>query len=331
MNSKMPNKITLTILIVNFKTTKLTIGCIQSIYDFPPTCPYEIILVDNGSNDGIGEQIAENFPEVRFIETGDNVGFSRANNLGIHNSRGEFVVLLNSDVKLIEPVWDAMVEFMRQQPELGVIGCREVDGEGKFQLSCGHFPNFMNEIIRKIMHYRLSINDHKIRDYLDEKYSNLSAVDWVSGSSMMIRRKALADVGLLDEQFFMYFEDIDFCRRVRDKGWGIRYFPGATICHYGGRSAKHNLLHVLVEYRKSQAYFTRKYYGKLGSVLIRIFLLVKYGLHVLPWSLVFLFKKICGADSTRAYTMLLLSKKVLAIAVKSIPRHAIVTYLQSSR
>ncbi len=327
----MPSKVVLTILIVNYKTTELTLSCIRSIYDFSPACLYEIVLVDNGSNDDISAQIGEQFPEVRFIETGGNVGFSRANNLGIHNSRGEFVVLLNSDTALIEPIWDAMIDFMRQQTELGVIGCREVDGDGNFQLSCGHFPNFQNEIIRKIMHYRLSINDHKVRDYLDGKFSNLSVVDWVSGSCMMIRRKALEDVGLLDEQFFMYFEDIDFCRRVRDKGWGVRYFPGATICHYGGRSARHNLLHVLVEYRKSQAYFTRKYYGKLGSLLIRIFLIIKYGFHALPWSAVYLFKQICGADSTRAYTMLLLSKKVLAIAVKSIPRHAIVTYLHSAR
>ncbi|HRK61223.1 MAG TPA: glycosyltransferase family 2 protein [Candidatus Omnitrophota bacterium] len=325
----MGNKITLTILIVNFKTTKLTLACIQSIYDFQPQCSFEIVLVDNGSNDGIGEKVAEQFPAVRFIETGDNVGFSRANNLGIHNSRGEFVVLLNSDVKLIESVWDAMVEFMRQQPELGVIGCREVDGDGNFQLSCGHFPNFINEIIRKIMHYRLSINDHKIRDYLDEKYSNLGLVDWVSGSCMMIRRKALMDAGLLDEQFFMYFEDIDFCCRVQNKGWGIRYFPAVTICHYGGRSAKHNLLHVLVEYRRSQAYFTRKYYGRFGSVLIRIFLALKYGVNVLPWGLAFLIQKFLSESAVRPYTMLLLSKKVMGIALKPIPRQPIVTYLRS--
>lgn len=322
-------KIVLSIVVVHYKTKKLTMDCFRSINDHPPTCPYEIILVDNGSNDNIGDQVAEKFPEVRFIETGDNLGFSKANNLGIHNSRGEFVVLLNSDAKLIEPVWDSMIDFMHQQPEVGVIGCREVDGDGNFQLSCGHFPNFKNEIIRKIMHYRLSINDHKIRDYLDEKFSSLSAVDWVSGSCMMIRRKVLADVGLLDEQFFMYFEDIDFCQRVRDKGWGIRYFPGATICHYGGRSAKHNLLHVLVEYRKSQAYFTRKYYGRFGSVLIRIFLIIKYGFSALPWGMVFLIQKFLSENADRSYTMLLLSKKVLGVAVRPIPRRAIITYLKT--
>jgi len=311
----MPNKIFLSIVIVNFKTLKLTLECIQSIYDYSPTVAFEIILIDNGSNDGIGETVAERFPKVKFIETGVNVGFAKASNMGIHNSRGEFVVLLNSDVKIIEPVWDAMIELMRQAPGLGVVGCREVDGDGHFQLSCGHFPNFKNEIIRKIMHHRLSTKDHKIRDYLDEKYSNLGVVDWVSGSCLMVRRKALLDAGLLDEHFFMYFEDIDLCRRVQNKGWGVQYFPGASICHYGGRSAKHNLLHVLVEYRKSQAYFTRKYYGRIGSILIRLFLILKYGISVLPWTSVFLLRKIMGGDCKQAYTMMLLSKKVIGVAL----------------
>lgn len=326
----MPNKTVLSIIIVHFKTTKLTLECIRSIYAFPPSCSYEIILIDNGSNDGMDQILSEKFPQVRFIETGANMGFAKANNLGIHNAHGEFIVLLNSDVELFEPVWDLMVDFMRQNAALGVIGCREVNRDRQFQLSCGHFPNFMNEIVRKVMHYRLSVNDHKVRDYLDEKYSNLAQVDWVSGSCMMIRRKVLMDIGLLDEQFFMYFEDIDFCRRAQEKGWGIRYFPAATICHYGGQSSKHNLLHVLVEYRKSQAYFTRKYYGKLGSILIRFFLVLKYGFNALPWSVIFLFQKVLGWDTKHAYVTLLLSKKVIGVALNPIPRQPMITLLQSS-
>ncbi len=320
----------LSIIIVNFKTAELTLACIRSLYEYAPKCSFEVILVDNGSQDDIQPRVESEFPKVRFIETGDNVGFSRANNLGIHNSNGDYIVLLNSDVKLIEPVWDVLLETMRQQPDLGVLGCREVGAEGRYQLSCGHFPNFINEIIRKIMHYRLSINDHHIRDYLDEKYSALGKVDWVSGSCFMVRRKALVDSGLLDEQFFMYFEDIDLCRRIQNKGWGIRYTPAVTICHYGGRSAQHNLLRVLVEYRRSQAYFTRRYYGFFGAILIRLFLIVKYGFSVLPWSLIFLFKKIFGMDTSRAYTMLLLSKKVVGLALHPIPRHPLLTYLQDS-
>lgn len=327
---KKKNRCDLSIIIVNFKTAELTLACLRSLYEYAPECVFEVILVDNGSQDDIQQRVESEFPKVRFIETGDNVGFSRANNLGIHNSQGDFIVLLNSDVKLIEPVWDVLLETMRQQPDLGVLGCREVDAKGRYQLSCGHFPNFINEIIRKIMHYRLSINDHRVRDYLDEKYSALGSVDWVSGSCMMMRRKSLADTGLLDENFFMYFEDIDLCRRIQSKGWKIRYTPAVTICHYGGQSAQHNLLRVLVEYRRSQAYFTRRYYGLAGALLIRLFLILKYSFGALPWGLIFIFKKILGADASRAYTMLLLSKKVIGIAIRSIPRHPLLTYLRDS-
>lgn len=330
MSPTLKDRKDLSIVVVNFKTPELTLACLRSLREFAPSCRHEIILVDNGSEDDIRERVEEEFPEIKFIETGLNVGFSRANNLAIHNSNGEFVVLFNSDARLIAPVWDSLIDLMRANPEWGVLGSREVDAKGRFQLSCGHFPSFSNEIIRKIMHYRLSINDPLIRDYLDEKYSSLGQVDWVSGSCMMIRRKTLEDAGLLDEQFFMYFEDIDLCRRIQNRGWLIHYSPAVTICHHGGQSARHNLLRVLVEYRKSQAYFTKKYYGWFGELLIRAFLILKYGLAAFPWGLAFVIQKISGVETRRSYTMLLLSKKVMSLAIGPIPRHPLITYLHPS-
>src|SRR3989338_1977255 len=237
----MSSPIALSIIIVNFETPDYTLECIRSIFKNQPSSSFEVILIDNGSEDRSLDLIRSEFPEVVCIETGKNLGFSRANNLGIHNARGRFVLLLNSDTKILDNSLDRLLAFLESNPRIGAVGRRQWDGEGKLQLSCGHFPTFFTEILRKLFHYRLSINDLKVRDYLEEKYSGLSKVDWISGSCLMVRREALAKAGLLDERYFMYFEDVDWCRCIREAGWEICYLADCTILHYGGVSARKNL------------------------------------------------------------------------------------------
>ncbi len=319
----------LSIIVVHFNTPHLTVECLKSIQKHAPLFSWEVIVVDNGSEKNEEALFRGSCENLIYVETGKNIGFAAGNNLAILNSHGEYVFLLNSDTCLTENSFDIMLDFMDSHPEVGVLGCREVNEKNQFQLSCGHFPNLHNEMIRKIMHYRLSINDHKVRDYLDEKYASLKNVDWVSGSTMLLRRKALQDVGLLDERFFMYFEDIDLCRRIQDKGWGVRYLPATSICHYGGRSASFNLLNVLVEYRRSQAYFTRKYYGFMGGFLIRIFLFFKYALHALQWLVIYPVFFLIPKKRKRVNTMLLLAKKVLGIAVGEIQKAPLILNLKS--
>jgi GT2 family glycosyltransferase len=186
-------------------------------------------------------------------------------------------------------------------------------------LSCGKFPTFFSEIIRKILHYRLSLNDLRVREYLDEKHTFLSAVDWVSGSCLMVRRKALLQTALLDEHFFMYFEDIDLCKRIQEKGWEVHFFSRASLVHYGGASVRKNLLNALIEYRRSQIYFTKKYYGVLGEAAIKLFLLAKYGLNLLKWGVVYLVHKLFRRRTTQSYTFALLGKKVVALLLRPVP------------
>ena len=228
----------LSIIIVNYKTKSLTLNCIRSIYQHLPTASFEIIVLDNGSRDNLESFIMQEFPDIKFLEVGWNVGFARANNLGIQNAHGDFILLLNSDTRLMDDTLQSMLDFMQFHPEIGVLGPRHVDRNHSFVPSCGRFPNFRREIIRKIIHYRLSINDYQLRYFLDQKQSDQSIVDWVSGSCLLVRRKSLMDAGLLDERFFMYFEDIDLCKRIQQKGWRIQYYPEKTILHYGGQSGQ---------------------------------------------------------------------------------------------
>ncbi len=310
---RMKEKIKLSIIIVNFETPDYTLGCIDSLFANPPGCSFEVLLIDNGSSDGSLDLIREKRPEVICIESGSNLGFSKANNLGLHNARGEYVLLLNSDTKILDDAIGRLTVYLDECPEVGVVGCKQLDGHGRLQLSWGAFPTFVSEIYRKLLHGRLSINDLRVREYLEEKYAGSNEVEWVSGSCLMARREALFQAGLLDENFFMYFEDIDLCRNVRDKGWKIHFSSETTIVHYGGVSAKKNLLRVLVIYRKSQIYFTKKYYGMSGVLVLKSMLMLKYGVYAGRSAFLFIARSMVSRDTKIQYTELLLCKKVFEL------------------
>lgn len=309
----MPLTKKLSIIIVNYETPEYTLRCLDSVYAHPPSCSFEVVLVDNGSTDGSLDLIQSSRPEVVCIESGSNIGYSRANNLGIHNARGEYILLLNSDTLVLDDALERLVRYLDDRPDVGVVGCRQLDGDGNLQLSWGKFPTFFSEIYRKLLHRRLSINDQRVRDHLEAKFAGANEVDWVSGSCLMARRKALFDARLFDENLFMYFEDIDLCRRIRDKGWKIHLTHDQTIVHYGGVSARKNLLRVLVIYRGSQLYFTKKYYGIAGEIALKCLLTLKYSAYAVRSSIAYLARRPLGRDVGTQYTELLLCKKSLEL------------------
>ncbi len=303
----------LSIIIVHYKTRELTLQCLRSIRAFSPAASYEILLIDSDSKDGIGETVAEEFPQVRFIEVGRNDGFGRANNLGIVNAHGKYLLLLNSDTQIIEPIFDSLVEYMEVHPEVGCLGPQHFDGAGKHQVSYGKFPNLFTEILRKIVDFRIALNDSNIRGYLEEYCSTEQDVDWLSGSCLLLRREAMRQVGLLDESFFMYFEDVDLCKRIYDVGWKVVFYPLLRILHYSGQSVKENILAGLVAYRQSQLYFARKHYGRWGDCLVRAMLFLKFGAVGLVSLFKFLIRKAERKDTVAAYVEMLLSRKVFRI------------------
>lgn len=306
----------LSIILVHFNTPELTMECIDSIYRFAPQVPFEILVVDNGSSADIGMEMTRRFPSVRFFRLPHNTGFSRANNFAMEQSHGEYFLLINSDAKLIMPGLDQMILYLKEHPQVAVLGPRQIDGNGRFQLSCGNFPTLSSEINRKILHYKLSIDDLETRDYLEGVHQKITEIDWVSGSCFLVKRQVLLEAGIFDERFFMYFEDIDLCTRIRASGYQIHYFPKVTICHHGGISAKQNLMNVFLEYRRSQIYFARKYYGLAGEVGIRGMLLAKYAYHLGLSLALLLIQKMKPKNSKEAYTKALLAKKILQCALQ---------------
>ncbi|MBI3252500.1 MAG: glycosyltransferase family 2 protein [Candidatus Omnitrophica bacterium] len=312
--------ILLSIIIVNFETPDYTLECIRSLYKNSPHCAFEVIVIDNGSKDDSLGRLRREAPQVLCIETGANLGFSQANNLGINNARGNFVLLLNSDTKILDNILDKMLEYLMASPEVGAMGPRQLYGNGKLQLSWGSFPTLISEAFRKVLHYRLSLNDLKIRDYLEEKFAGSTDVDWVSGSCFMARKEALTDAGLLDGRFFMYFEDIDLCRRIKDVGWRIHYNSDITLIHYGGVSAKRNMLRVLVEYRRSQIYFTKKYYGFAGVATLKWLLFLKYTFYLVHSGAAYLRDLVFASEAKESFAKLLLSKKTIELVFSRYPQ-----------
>ena len=303
----------LSIIIVCYKNCSLILECLKSIKYFAPSFAYEIVCVDNGSVDGIQECIGKDYPCVRFFQAGYNSGFSKANNLGIINSRGEYIMLLNNDTKIIEPIFGQLIDFMSAHPKVGALGPRHLDGKGRFQISYGRFPVTPIDIKRRIMQYRILRDDPAVGRYLKEFCSREREVDWLSGSCLLLRRDALRQTGLLDERLFMYFEDVDICKRISNKGWDNYYFPKISIMHYHGKSVLENVLVCLFEFRRSQLLFTNKYYGKIGEIAMRAFFLLKFLIMGFLGVLEFCCLKIFRKDTQGATVRIILSCKVISM------------------
>lgn len=229
----------LSIVIVSWNTRRLLQACLRSVFDHLGGLHAEVLVVDNASRDGSAELVAREFPEARLIANDRNVGFAAANNQAIRESRGRHLLLLNSDTEVLAGVLPALVRYGDTHPEVGVLGCRVLNPDRSLQPTCFRFPSLASLLLlatglhrlgwpRFLGRYRMV---HWRRD--DER-----DVDVVTGCCMLVRRSASDEVGLLDEQFFMFGEETDWCTRFRHAGWAVRFAPVGEIIHYGGASAE---------------------------------------------------------------------------------------------
>jgi len=265
----------LLIIIVNYNTVDLLAGCIKSIYEYPPKCKFSVVVADNGSKDSSLCFLNKKFPIVKVISLKKNFGFAKAANSALKNCNTSFALLLNPDSKLFPGTIDQMMEFIKANPKVGIAGAKHLGFDNKLQLTWGRFPGIKNEIIRKALHVSLFENRAGNRKYLENMAKSTTRVDWVSGSCMLVRKQAWQKAGLLDENFFMYFEDIDWCKRIDDSGFEIRFISDAPVLHIGGECARRNLVDAMVGYRKSQLYFIGKYFGFGTKFAVRLMIAAK--------------------------------------------------------
>ena len=268
----------LSIIIVSYKRLDYLRKCVRSIIDTVKQIRYEIIIVDNQSADGTPEVIRREFPGLRMIENTENLGFAKGNNRGILAAKGKFILLLNNDTEALPKSIEALFGIISQSPEVGLLGCRLIHPDRTIQQSFGRMLSPMTQLGQKLFTNKIYENSgNPIAQSLLTKWHSVEKdVDWIRGACMRIRREALTQAGLMDEQFFMFLEDVDMSTQIRKAGWKVRFTPKASIIHYEGASVSKNPLKSALEYRKSQLYFYKKYYGRLGLAGLKVFLLCKY-------------------------------------------------------
>lgn len=270
--SKMNNTYLLdgSIIIVNYNTRQLTLDCLASVYASQTSYKYEVIVIDNASHDGSVEAIREVYPDVQLIANQNNTGFAVANNQGMEVAKGRYILLLNSDTVVQPDTLHTMIYFMDRHPEMGASGCKVILPDGSLDKACKRgFPTPTASFyyafgISRLFPDRTKFNQYQLGHLSpDDEYP----VDCLVGAFMLVRRETIDQVGGLDETFFMYGEDIDWCYRIKEAGWGIFYYPRTYIVHYKGGSARRKPLKITYEFHRAMWVFHRKHYAKKYNLL----------------------------------------------------------------
>lgn len=264
------------IVIVSYNVSDLLCACIASIKK-ETTCTYEIIVIDNASQDDSVKRLQAEHADVVLIQNQSNIGFVRANNQGFRVSNGRYVFMLNPDTLVLDKAIDKLVQFMDEHPECGGGGPKNLNSDMSLQRNCHHFPTIF---MRLIEHAGLNRRYPDVRLFGKEfmtywSYNEIKEVDWITGCSLILRREVLEKVGNLDENYFMYSEETDLCYRFKKAGWKILFYPFATIIHYGGKSATGQKVEkqfygsVIKHLYNSKYFFFKKNYGSVYGVLLK--------------------------------------------------------------
>jgi N-acetylglucosaminyl-diphospho-decaprenol L-rhamnosyltransferase len=264
----------LTVVIVSFNTAPELGRCLESLRDHPAAVPHEIVVVDNASTDTTVAMLRESWPQVRLIRSPQNVGFAAANNLGIRATDGEFVLLLNSDTVVPAGAVDTLVAALRARPGHAAIGPRLVDAQGRTEVSFGPMLGPFNELRQKLLVTLHARAFGPVSRLVDRRARRWHTPDWVSGACLLVRRADALAAGLLDERYFLYAEDVDFCAALRALGKVIGFTPDAEIVHVRGASRRRRPEASERAYRRSQLSFYAKHHPSWAG-LLRLYLRVR--------------------------------------------------------
>lgn len=296
----------LSIIIVNWNTRDILRDCLASVFEQGGEIDFEVIVIDNASTDGSVEMVKKDFPQVTLIENSQNRGFAAANNQGIDISIGRYVLLLNSDTVVLDNAIAKTVSFADSHSKAAIVGCRVLNPDQTLQPTCFMFPSILNMLLSSTHLYKLF---PKSKFFGRERMTwwnrnDIREVDVVTGCFMLVRQDVIKKVGSMDEQFFMYGEETDWCYRFKQAGWKILFTPFAEIIHLGGQSAEKKAVTMIVQIRKSILQFMKKHHGpfvyRTACLLIILFLAVRLPI----WSVIALFQRAQNSEAAikkRAY------------------------------
>jgi GT2 family glycosyltransferase len=263
--------VNLSIIIVNWNTRDFLVGCLSSIYTDSPPDPFEVLVIDNASTDGSAQLVREHFPKVRLIENRENSGFARANNRAIKQSSGRYLLLLNSDTEVQPGALETLVDYMEENPQVGVAGSQLLNPDGSLQISCFPAPTLLRELWR-LFHLDkvIPFGTYTMKTW---ELDRARPVDVLMGACMILRRETLRQVGLFDEDYFMYSEETDLCNRIQRAGWGLSWVPQAKVMHYGGQSTRLVSADMFMNLYHSKIMYFRKNHSRLAGYVYKLILL----------------------------------------------------------
>lgn len=298
------------LIIVNYNLTNEVIECINSVIRLPIKQKYEIIVIDNGSKDA--ERLLEYFPQNKYEYISifllkENKGFGAANNYGVKKAKGKILFLLNPDTILIEDIFTDVLDFFSKVKNIGIIGTKIININNRQELSYGIFPNLFTEFLDIFFLKRFYlIFLTKSRKRCNKK---IHSVDWVTGASMFIPTNIYNEIGGFDEDFFLYNEDIDLCKRIKNKGYTVLYNQDIKIKHIGSASSKKNYyLFTLYSYDSRLLYY-KKHFHSNKIIILKFFLLIHIFLQIILWSILFFVKRDKSVNKIKAFHKLI--KKII--------------------
>jgi N-acetylglucosaminyl-diphospho-decaprenol L-rhamnosyltransferase len=303
----------LTVIIVSWNVRELLRRCLCSLTPALASLKggSEIIVVDNASTDGSPEMIATEFPGVQLIRNADNRGFTAASNQGLAMSQGRTLLLLNPDTEVVGEAVATMVDYIETHPHVGALGPQLRYPDGSLQSSRRRFPTLATALVESTVLQEWWRDNRILRRYTmaDTPDDAVQPVDWVVGACLMVRRAAFEQVGGLDEGFFMYSEEMDWCYRIKDAGWEVIYLPTATVIHHEGKSSEQVAPARHIYFQSSKVRYFRKVHGPVQGELVRAFLLATYLFQVAREGLKWLIghKRPLRAERVRAYCQVLRS------------------------
>jgi hypothetical protein len=259
----------LSVILVNHNGKEFIFNCLNSIKENMRGIKSEVIVVDNHSTDGSADILQERYPDICLLRNQKNLGFSKANNQGIKKCKGNYILIINPDTRVYSGSIKKLLSELKENPDIGGIGPALINRKNDFQVSFGGKVNFFSEAIKKVFLNRFTKYQLKRNQYKRD-------VTWLSAACFMSTREVLKKAGMFDEKFFLYFEDIDLCMRIRKKGWRLVYQPKVKVFHEGGSSTKKRKLKSRYYYRESQIYFYQKHSSPFSLFLLKVFLSINF-------------------------------------------------------
>jgi len=267
----------LSIIIVSWNVADLLRACLDSILASPTGLQMEIIVVESASSDTAVAMIQQQYPQVKLLAQRENVGFTRGNNIGLQAANGRHVLLLNPDTEIIGDALATMVKYLDEHPDVGIVGPHTLNSDGSNQSTKRRFPTLTTGFFESTW-----LQDYAPKRLMDRYYAadvadqGVGEVDWVQGSALMARRAVYEQIGGLDEGFFMFSEELDWCKRAKDAGWRVLYVGTAQIVHHGGKSTEQIAARKHIYFHQSKLRYFRKHHGWMAAQSLRIFLLLNY-------------------------------------------------------